>query len=251
MNTLQKPIIIVSLFAAAALALAARPNPSGTPAAQAPDSSSADAALTNPALANTQAPQTYRAKFATTKGDFVIEVHRAWAPQGADRFYNLVKIGYFNGDAFFRVVKGFMVQFGINGSPQVNAAWHEADIPDDPAMGRSNGMGMVTFATAGPNTRTTQIFINYGNNSFLDSQGFTPFGQIVSGMDVVENLYSGYGDGPPSGNGPDQGRLQSEGNAYLSLSFPHLDYIKTAAIEGEPSDKKPHSGKKPWWEQKL
>ncbi|HVC08605.1 MAG TPA: peptidylprolyl isomerase [Elusimicrobiota bacterium] len=241
----KKIIAVFSLFAVASIALCACQSPSApaqptqttapAPQAQAqaaqPASSAQNPALTNPSLADAQAPQTFRARFSTTKGDFVVEVHRDWAPQGADRFYNLVKIGYFNGDAFFRVVKGFMVQFGINGSPAINAAWHAADIPDDPAVGRSNSTGMVTFATAGPNTRTTQIFINYGNNSFLDSQGFTPFGQIVEGMNVVESLYAGYGDGPPSGSGPDQGRLQSEGNSYLQSSFPNLDYVKTAVIE--------------------
>ncbi|MDE2312716.1 MAG: peptidylprolyl isomerase [Elusimicrobia bacterium] len=240
----KKIVAAVSLFAAASLALCAcqGPNAGQSNAASAPaqgqaqsaattPSSGQNPALTNPALADAQAPQTYRARFSTTKGDFVIEVHRDWAPHGADRFYNLVKIGYFNGDAFFRVVKGFMVQFGINGAPAVNAAWRQAAIPDDPSVGRSNSMGMVTFATAGPNTRTTQIFINYGNNSFLDSQGFTPFGQVVEGMDVVESLYSGYGDGPPSGRGPDQGQLQGAGNSYLKSDFPNLDYVKTAVIE--------------------
>ncbi len=240
----KKIAAAVSFFAAASLALCACQGPSASQSSTAPEpaqtqtQSAASAspagqnpALTNPAMADAQAPQTYRARFSTTKGDFVVEVHRDWAPRGADRFYNLVKIGYFNGDAFFRVVKGFMVQFGINGSPAVNAAWHEAAIPDDPSVGHSNSMGMVTFATAGPNTRTTQIFINYGNNSFLDSQGFTPFGQIVEGMNVAESLYGGYGDGPPSGRGPDQGRLQSEGNSYLQASFPNLDYVKTAVIE--------------------
>ena len=241
----KKIAAVFSLFAAASVALCACQNPSApvqptqtsAPAPQAeaqaaaPVSSAQNPALTNPSLADAQAPQTFRARFSTTKGDFVVEVHRDWASQGADRFYNLVKIGYFDGDPFFRVVKGFMVQFGINGSPAVNAAWHAADIPDDPTVGHSNSTGMVTFATAGPSTRTTQVFINYGNNSFLDSQGFTPFGQIVEGMNVVESLYAGYGDGPPSGNGPDQGQLQSEGNSYLQSSFPNLDYVKTAVIE--------------------
>ncbi|HVA66450.1 MAG TPA: peptidylprolyl isomerase [Elusimicrobiota bacterium] len=239
----KKIAAVFSFFAAASVALCACQSPSApvqptqasTPAPQAqaaaPASSAQNPALTTPSLADAQAPQTFRARFSTTKGDFVVEVHRDWAPQGADRFYNLVKIGYFNGAAFFRVVEGFMVQFGISGTPAVNAAWHEAVIPDDPAVGHSNSAGMITFATAGPNTRTTQVFINYGNNSFLDSQGFTPFGQIVEGMNVVESLYAGYGDGPPSGNGPDQGRLQSEGNPYLRSNFPNLDYVKTAAIE--------------------
>lgn len=198
------------------------------PAAPAP---TASAALLSPETARESAPATYDAKFATTKGDFVVHVERAWAPNGADRFYNLVKLGYFDGAPFFRVVQGFMVQFGINAAPNVNAKWREARIPDDPTGVKSNTKGMVTFATAGPNTRTTQIFINYGDNHRLDGQGFTPFGQVKSGMDVVDSLYGGYGDGPPFGTGPDQGRLQMEGAAYTKASFPQMDYIKTARLQ--------------------
>jgi peptidyl-prolyl cis-trans isomerase A (cyclophilin A) len=186
--------------------------------------------LTNPAALNEKAPETYRAKFATTKGDFVIEVTRSWAPNGADRFYNLVKNGYYDGCSFFRVVYGFMVQFGINGDPALNAIWSEARIPDDPVT-QKNLRGMVTFATAGPGTRTAQVFINYADkNTNLDSQGFAPFGKVVEGMDVVNKLFSGYGEGAPSGHGPDQNRIQKEGNAYLAKSFPKLDAIKTATI---------------------
>jgi peptidyl-prolyl cis-trans isomerase A (cyclophilin A) len=186
--------------------------------------------LTNPAALNEKAPETYRAKFATTKGDFVIEVTRSWAPNGADRFYNLVKNGYYDGCSFFRVVYGFMVQFGINGDPALNAIWSEARIPDDPVT-QKNLRGMVTFATAGPGTRTAQVFINYADkNTNLDGQGFAPFGKVVEGMDVVNKLFSGYGEGAPSGHGPDQNRIQKEGNAYLAKSFPKLDAIKTATI---------------------
>ncbi|MHB2025519.1 MAG: peptidylprolyl isomerase [Elusimicrobiota bacterium] len=221
------------LIAVSAVFLACQ-SPSAPQAAQTIPSAPSGAenpALLSPAQAVQTAPAVFRARFSTTKGDFVVEVHRDWAPQGADRFYNLVKIGYFDGDAFFRVVNGFMAQFGINPAPAVNAAWHEAVIPDDPPSGHSNAPGILTFATAGPNTRTTQVFINYGNNGFLDSQGFTPFGQVVSGMDVVDNLYAGYGDGPPGGSGPDQNRIQAEGNAYLQADFPRLDAIKSASIE--------------------
>jgi len=177
-----------------------------------------------------QAPDSFRARFATTRGDFVISVHRAWAPLGADRFYNLVRSGFFDGTRFFRVIPGFMAQFGLHADTAVTAAWRERRIPDDPA-GRSNQRGMVTFATAGPGTRTTQIFINYRDNSRLDGMGFTPFGQVVEGMEVVDSLYGGYGEGAPNGRGPDQYRLNIEGEKYLARQFPKLDKIKTARVE--------------------
>jgi peptidyl-prolyl cis-trans isomerase A (cyclophilin A) len=185
--------------------------------------------LSDPASLNEKAPAVYQAKFDTSKGSFVIEVHRDWAPNGADRFYNLVKNGFYNDARFFRVLDGFMAQFGINGNPEVSAVWRDSNIKDD-AVKQSNTRGTVTFATAGPNTRTTQVFINFGDNAGLDGQGFSPFGKVVSGMDVVDSLYSGYGEGAPNGEGPDQGRLQAYGNAYLQKSFPKLDYIKTATI---------------------
>ena len=184
----------------------------------------------DPSSLKEKAPAAYKAKFDTSKGTFVIEVHRAWAPNGADRFYNLVKSGYYNDVRFFRVIKGFMVQFGISGNPDLNAVWREARIPDDDVT-ESNQRGYVSFATGGPNTRTTQVFINFGNNNGLDGQGFSPFGQVVSGMNVVDALYGGYGEGAPRGNGPEQGRLQGRGNAYLNADFPKLDYIKKATIE--------------------
>jgi peptidyl-prolyl cis-trans isomerase A (cyclophilin A) len=186
--------------------------------------------LGNPAALREQAPPVYKVDFDTTKGPFVIEVHRDWAPNGADRFYNLVKNGFYNDARFFRVVEGFMVQFGINGDPRLSAVWREARIKDDPVR-ISNKRTFVTFATAGPNTRTTQVFISYGDNSNLDGQGFAPFGQVVSGMKVVDSLYSGYGEGAPQGLGPEQGKLQSEGNAYLARGFGKLDYIKKATIQ--------------------
>jgi peptidyl-prolyl cis-trans isomerase A (cyclophilin A) len=186
--------------------------------------------LSNPASLNETAPATYKVKFDTSKGAFVVEVHRDWAPNGADRFYNLVKNGFYNDARFFRVISDFMVQFGINGNPQISKVWRDANIKDDPVKA-SNKRGMITFATAGPDTRTTQVFINFGNNAGLDDQGFAPFGQVVSGMDVVDSLYSGYGEGAPRGDGPDQGLVQSQGNAYLKKDFPKLDYIKTATIE--------------------
>ena len=189
------------------------------------------AVLANPASAalRERAPATYRARFETSKGDVVIEVHRDWAPLGADRFYNLVKNGYFDGVRFFRVIPGFMAQFGIHGDPPVAAAWRDATIPDDPVR-QHNTRGTVSFATAGPGTRTTQLFINFGDNSRLDGAGFSPLGQVVEGMDVVDRLYGGYGEGAPGGRGPDQSTIQAQGNAYLERGFPELDYVKRAGI---------------------
>jgi peptidyl-prolyl cis-trans isomerase A (cyclophilin A) len=185
--------------------------------------------LSDPASLNEKAPAVYQAKFDTSKGSFVIEVHRDWAPNGADRFYNLVKNGFYNDVRFFRVLEGFMAQFGINGNPSLSAVWRDSNIKDDPVK-VSNGPGTVTFATAGPNTRTTQVFINFGDNAGLDGQGFSPFGKVVSGMDVVDSLYGGYGEGAPRGDGPDQGQVQAQGNAYLEKAYPKLDYVKTATI---------------------
>ena len=186
--------------------------------------------LANPATASERAPATFTAKFETSKGPVTIEVTRAWAPNGADRFYTLVKNGFFDDARFFRVVSNFMVQFGINGDPKISAVWRDANIKDD-AVKQSNERGMMTFATAGPDTRTTQVFINFGDNAGLDGQGFSPFGKVISGMDVVDSLFAGYGEGSPSGHGPNQGIVQSLGNPYLAKAFPKLDYIKTATIE--------------------
>lgn len=185
--------------------------------------------LANPAALTAQAPAVYKAQFDTSKGTFVVEVHRDWAPNGADRFYNLVKNGFYDNARFFRVISGFMVQFGINGDPKLSAVWREANIKDDPVK-ESNKRGTITFATAGPNTRTTQVFINFADNRALDRMGFSPFGQVSSGMNVVDALYSEYGEGAPQGRGPAQGRVQAQGNAYLTQDFPKLDYIKKATI---------------------
>lgn len=187
------------------------------------------AKLRNPAALKEQAPATYKVNFDTSAGSFEVTVHRDWAPIGADRFYNLVKSGFYNDVRFFRVIPGFMVQFGIHGNPSVMSAWRAAQLKDDPVK-QSNKAGYITFATAGPNTRTTQVFINFGDNAGLDKQGFAPFGQVTKGMDVVNKIYSGYGEGAPRGKGPDQGRIQSEGNTYLTKDFPRMDYIKTATI---------------------
>lgn len=187
--------------------------------------------LMEPRKLNEKAPETFKARFSTTKGDVVIEVKRAWSPNGADRFYNLVKNGYYDNVAFFRVISGFMAQVGINGDPQVNNVWSQARINDDPSAGQANTRGAVSFAMAGPNTRTTQIFFNYDDNSRLDSMGFTPFGRVTEGMETIDQLYNGYGEGAPRGGGPDQGRVQGEGNDYLKRDFPKLDYIKSAKVE--------------------
>jgi len=185
--------------------------------------------LLNPSYFKEQAPATFKARFTTTKGDFVVEVTRAWAPLGADRFYNLVKNHFYDGAAFFRVLPGFVAQFGLSARPEVSRVWASANIKDDPVT-QSNLQGYLTFATAGPNTRTTQLFINLADNKALDRMGFAAFGKVIEGMDVVQNFYSGYGEGAPRGNGPDQGRITNEGKAYLDKSFPRLDSIKTAEI---------------------
>jgi peptidyl-prolyl cis-trans isomerase A (cyclophilin A) len=182
-----------------------------------------------PSAMKEQAPATFKAKFTTTKGDFIVEVTRAWAPLGADRFYNLVKNHFFDGAAFFRVLPGFVAQFGLNPRPEVNRVWAGATIKDDPVT-QSNLTGYLTFATAGRNTRTTQLFINLADNQNLDSMGFAPFGKVIEGMDVVQQFYSGYGEGAPGGRGPDQGRITNEGKAYLDKDFPLLDSIKAAVI---------------------
>lgn len=176
------------------------------------------------------APDVYKVSLDTSKGPVVIEVHRDWAPLGADRFYELVKSGYYDGARFFRVLPGFMAQFGIAADPKVTAKWKDANLQDDPVK-QSNTRGMLTFATAGPNTRTTQMFINTANNARLDSQGFAPIGQVVSGIEVVDNFYNGYGEGAPQGRGPAQGLIEEQGNAYLEKEFPMLDYIKKATIQ--------------------
>ena len=179
-----------------------------------------------------KAPEQFQARFTTTKGDIVVEATRAMAPLGVDRFYNLVKYGFFNGAGFFRVVPGFVVQFGLSPTPAVNAAWEPAKITDDPVQG-SNVRGTITFATSGPNTRTTQLFINFGNNERLDGMGFAPFGRVIDGMDVVDKIYSGYGQNP------DQGRITKEGAAYLKANFPEMDLITKAIIVPPPGTPAP------------
>jgi len=218
---------------------AATPAPTPAPAAEAPaaEAPAADGTvgeanpLTDVAAAAVTAPHTYTVKFETTKGDILIDVTRDWAPLGADRFYNLVSMGFYDDIAFFRVIDGFMAQFGVHGDPAVAKIWKEAQIDDDPVT-QTNSAGMLTFATAGPNTRTTQLFMNFGDNSNLDPMGFAPFGKLRS-MDVLNKLNAEYGEGAPRGKGPHQDRLQSQGNAYLKASFPNLDYIVKATIVTE------------------
>jgi peptidyl-prolyl cis-trans isomerase A (cyclophilin A) len=185
--------------------------------------------LYRPATLHDRAPAVYQARFVTTQGIFIVEVYRAWAPLGADRFYNLVKYGYYNGSSFFRVLPGFVVQFGMSPKPALNRIWNHASIKDDPVT-QSNQRGYVTFATAGPNTRTTQVFIDLADNSRLDSEGFAPFGQVTQGMDVVDKFYSGYGEGAPEGHGPSQELLTKLGKPYLDKNFPKLDSIKVASV---------------------
>jgi peptidyl-prolyl cis-trans isomerase A (cyclophilin A) len=198
-----------------------------------------DRALLRPTSLKEKAPEKYQVKFVTTRGGFTVAVTRAWAPLGADRFYNLVKHGFYNNASFFRVVPNFVVQFGINANPTVSQAWKKSDIQDDPVT-QSNKKGYLTFATAGPNTRTTQIFINLKDNGALDHQGFSPFGQVTDGMQVVEMFYDQYGDSA----GPDQEQLEKQGKPYLDKGWPKLDSIKTATIVGAPAAAPAHTAGK-------
>lgn len=197
-------------------------------AAPAPPAPPAADPLLHPELANETAPARYAVRLETTKGDIIIDIDRSWAPIGADRFYNLVRIGYFADNAFFRVVKGFMAQVGLSGQPEVNRAWRRARIKDDPVT-QKNSRGIVTFATSGKDSRVNQFYINLADNLRLDGMGFAPIGKVRD-MAVVDQLYSGYGEGAPAGRGPRQALVQSAGNAYLMAEFPELDYIVTATI---------------------
>jgi peptidyl-prolyl cis-trans isomerase A (cyclophilin A) len=210
--------LAITTFLCSALVFAQAP-PAKAPAA--------GGSLLTPSSLKAKAPAVYKAQFTTTKGDFVIEVHRDWAPIAADRFYNLVRAGFFTNAAFFRVVPNFMVQFGLSANPAVNKAWSNANMIDDPVK-QSNKRGYVTFARTGaPNSRSTQLYINYKDNLFLDppsQQGFAPFGTVTEGMDVVDKISSAYGERP------DQGQITAEGDAYISKNFPNIDKIKSAKI---------------------
>lgn len=187
-------------------------------------------ALRDPSLARETAPAVYRVRLKTTQGDIVLEVKREWSPNAADRLYNMVRIGFLDGAAFFRNISGFMVQFGLSPDANVNMAWRLARMKDDPVR-LSNSAGTITFAMSGKDTRTTQMFINHTDNKQLDDMGFSPFGAVVEGKDVLAKLYTGYGEGAPNGRGPDQQRIMVEGDKYLQKSFPKLDKIVKATIE--------------------
>lgn len=177
------------------------------------------------------APAAFRARFETTEGTFVVEVHRAWSPNGADRFWNLVKNGYYDDTRVYRVVEDFMAQFGVHGDPTLGYQWRNSVIPDDPVI-QSNTRGRVSFAKSGPNSRINEVFINLRDNPALDEEGFSPIGEVVEGMEVVEAFHAGYGDGPPRGDGPYQAQARAQGNDYLDAAFPQLTRILKAAVEG-------------------
>lgn len=223
-SVIMKSIATVLVLCASFLAHAQTPASKGSPAkASAAHAPSVRPSLLNPASLKAKAPAVFKAKFTTTAGDFTIEVHRDWAPLGADRFYNLVRYGYFTNAAFFRVLPGFVVQFGLNANPAYTKVWKTGTIPDDPVT-QSNKRGYVVFATAGPNTRTTQLFINYADNSRLDRMGFAPFGTVVEGMDVVDKIFPAYGETPR------QDLITEQGDAYLKANFRDIDRIKIARI---------------------
>jgi peptidyl-prolyl cis-trans isomerase A (cyclophilin A) len=232
----MKSLILLAIVSSSAFAQAPAAAPKAGAAKKTGTATSSSARLMNPAAWTKQAPGEFKVKFTTTKGDFVVDVHRDWSPRGADRFYNLARSGFFTNVSFYRVVPGFVVQFGAPPDPKVGAAWMKANIKDDPVKQTNKKYGL-TFAMGGPNTRTTEIFINLRDNAALDGMGFSPFGEVVEGQEVVDQIYSGYGDmQEQGGHGPSQGRVQMEGKAYLDKSFPKLDSIKTAAIiSGEPA----------------
>ena len=216
--------------AASAAPTSPPPAPAPVASAQQPEAVHHDPEKVDPSLATERAPDVFRASFDTTRGTFVIEVHRDWAPHGADRFYNLVKLGFYDDTRFFRVIEGFMAQFGVSGDPAISSRWRTANIQDDPVK-QSNVRGFVTFAqTSQPDSRSTQIFVNFADNSRLDHSRFAPFGQVVQGMRVLDALYSAYGEGRPQGSGPDQMRVEENGNAYLDEQFPKLDRVLVARV---------------------
>ncbi|MBK9258533.1 MAG: peptidylprolyl isomerase [Polyangiaceae bacterium] len=219
------------LSADSSLVASALPSPSAAaPKASTTAGRDGNDPLFHPEKATLTAPDKFRVEFVTTKGNFIVEVTRAWSPHGADRFYNLVKLGFYDGVRFHRAIDDFMVQFGIHPEPSVNGAWYKAFIPDDPVV-ESNRRSYVTFAHAGKDTRTTQIFISYVDKQRrLDKDGFSPFGKVVEGMNVVDSLYKGYGELSPKGKGPNASRAQREGQAYLDAEFPKLDAIKQARV---------------------
>jgi peptidyl-prolyl cis-trans isomerase A (cyclophilin A) len=229
----MKPFLLCTTICAALLCVAplAAQAPTAKPKASAakpstttrPASAGSHASLLNPASLTAKAPAAFQVKFTTSAGDFVVDVHRDWAPLGADRFYNLVRRGFFTNASFFRVVPGFVVQFGLNADPAVNKVWETAKFQDDPVK-QTNKRGSLVFATAGPNTRTTQLFINFADNGPLDRMGFAPFGEVTEGMDVVDKIYAGYGEQPR------QDLITNQGDVYISRNFPKIDKIKLARV---------------------
>jgi peptidyl-prolyl cis-trans isomerase A (cyclophilin A) len=215
------PLCAILLAPVPSLAQATTARPKS--ASPRPAASTSHASLLHPALLTAKAPADFKVRFTTTAGDFLVEVHRDWAPLGADRFYNLVRHGFFTNASFFRVVPNFVVQFGLNADPAVNKVWADANIKDDPVK-QTNSRGRLVFATAGPGTRTTQLFINFRDNGRLDGMGFAPFGEVVEGMDVVDKIYPGYGEQP------NQDLITNQGDAYISQNFPHIDKIKLARV---------------------
>jgi peptidyl-prolyl cis-trans isomerase A (cyclophilin A) len=220
---MPRKVRIASLLALAAIAACG-----GEPPARAPRE--APNPLLTPSRLTETAPTAFRVRLTTSAGDVVLLVHRDWAPLGADRFYNLVKNGFYDDTRVYRVLEGFMAQFGMNGDPRVNMAWRNKVIVDDPLV-HSNARGTVSFAKGGLHSRTTEVFVNYQDNAALDERGFTPIGEVIEGMDVVDRFYKAYGDGPPRGEGPYQAQVQAQGNAYLDASFPELTRIERATIE--------------------
>jgi cyclophilin family peptidyl-prolyl cis-trans isomerase len=199
------------------------------------DAGASRAALMAPASAamNERAPDAFRVDFETSEGDFAVEVHRQWAPRGTDRFYNLVRHGFYDGQRFFRVRAGYIAQFGLPGDPAITAVWKGRAMPDDPVK-ESNRRGTLAYAMTGPDTRTTQIFINLAENTHLDAEGFAPFARVVRGMDVVDRLYAGYGEAAGGGmRGGKQGRIEAGGNEYLQREFPELDHIERAVLHAK------------------
>jgi len=223
----------VALLASASFVAGCGGEPQAEPEAQPETAAPAQQPLNpllDPGRFTEVAPETYRVRMETSEGAIVIQVNRAWAPNGADRFYNLVKNGYYDDTRFYRVIADFMAQFGLNKDPQVNAMWRGAAIVDDPAT-QSNTRGRVTFAMAGPNTRTTQVFINFKDNAYLDESGFAPVGEVVEGLDVVDRIYSGYGETQPRGPGVDYQKAFAEGTPYLEANYPQLTKILSTTLE--------------------
>ncbi len=215
---------LLTIMFACSAAFAQTKSTTATKATSAAKKAAPARSLLDPSTMKSTAPAIYKVKLTTTQGDVVIQVTRAWAPMGADRFYNLVRGGFYNGAAFFRVIPGFMAQFGISPDPKVSAVWMNQNITDDPVKG-SNKRGFVTFAKSSlPNSRSTQVFINHGDNSRLDADGFAPFGEVIEGMDVVDKFNAEYG-----GN-PDQGALQQLGKSWIDKNMPRVDLIKLAVI---------------------